>query len=161
MDVASSLAVSNLLDITFLPIALPHLTFESMVSRDPLVGVLFIVALTTSLEPTPYGIMTDNMVCFFYVLIACYCAQCFLFPGLIRFKIVIHAFVDGKSRYVVGIQANNNNRAQTVLDLFLSATAIHGVPSRVRGDHGTENLRVAEWMEENHGLDRGSYIWGR
>ena len=82
-------------------------------------------------------------------------------PGLIRFKIVIHAFVDGKSRLVTAIRASDNNRADTVLALFLSAHTVYGIPSRVRGDHGTENLKVAEWMETNMGLDRGSYIWGR
>ena len=81
--------------------------------------------------------------------------------GLIRWKIVIHAFIDGKTRLVVGIQAHNNNRAATVLTLFLNCISVHGTPSRVRGDHGTENVRVAEWMEENQGRGRGSYIWGR
>lgn len=81
--------------------------------------------------------------------------------GLIRWKIVIHAFIDGKSRLVVGIKASDNNRAETVLELFLGCTSVHGTPSRVRGDHGTENVRVAEWMEENQGQGRGSYIWGR
>ena len=74
---------------------------------------------------------------------------------------MIQAFIDGKTRLVVGIRAHNNNRADTVLQLFLDATLVHGTPSRVRGDHGTENVRVAEWMEENQGGGRGSYIWGR
>ena len=56
---------------------------------------------------------------------------------------MIHAFVDGYSRYVLGIRASNNNRAQTVLQLFEDIAEIHGYPSRVRGDHGTENLLVA------------------
>lgn len=81
--------------------------------------------------------------------------------GLIRWKIVIHAFIDGKTRLVVGIRAHNNNRAESVLNLFLESIQVHGTPSRVRGDHGTENVRVAEWMEENQGGGRGSYIWGR
>lgn len=74
---------------------------------------------------------------------------------------VIHAFIDGYSRFVTGIRVSNNNRAETVLDLFLDAINEHGVPSRVRGDHGTENLDVAAWMEEMRGIERGSYIWGR
>jgi transposase InsO family protein len=81
--------------------------------------------------------------------------------GLIRWRFVIHAFVDGFSRLVTGIQISGNNRAVTVLDLFLGAVAEHGIPSRVCGDHGMENLQVAGWMENNRGLDRGSYIWGR
>ncbi|KAF7349147.1 hypothetical protein MVEN_01437000 [Mycena venus] len=48
--------------------------------------------------------------------------------GLIRFKIVIHAFVDGKSRYVTGIRASDNNRAETVLHVFRVAVARHGLP---------------------------------
>ena len=81
--------------------------------------------------------------------------------GLIRWKIVIHAFIDGKTRLLVGIRAHNNNRARTVLVLFLDCVSVHGTPSRVRGDHGTENVEVAEWMEERRGQGRGSYIWGR
>ena len=80
---------------------------------------------------------------------------------MIQWKIVIHAFIDGKSRLVVGMRAHNNNRADTVLGLFLDAISVHGIPSRVRGDQGMENVRVVEWMEENQGTGRGSYIWGR
>lgn len=83
------------------------------------------------------------------------------YVGLIRWKFVTHCFIDGHARFVTGIRVNTNNRAATVLELFLEAVAKHGVPSRVRGDHGTENIRVAEWMEETRGLNRGSYIWGR
>ncbi|KAK7052904.1 hypothetical protein VNI00_004224 [Paramarasmius palmivorus] len=79
--------------------------------------------------------------------------------GLIRWKIVIHCFIDGKSRMVTAIRVSNNNRASTVEELFHEGTSLHGCPRRVRGDHGTENLRVAEWMEETFGI--GSYIWGR
>ena len=69
--------------------------------------------------------------------------------------------MDGFSRFVTGIRAHDNNRAETVLELFLDLIDVHGIPSRIRGDHGTENVRVAEWMEMHRGLGRGSYIWGR
>ncbi|KAG5349600.1 hypothetical protein C0989_002863 [Termitomyces sp. Mn162] len=81
--------------------------------------------------------------------------------GLIRWKIVIHAFIDGFSRLLLGIRAHNNNRAQTVLQLFEDIAAIFGYPSRIRGDHGTENILVAARMEEVRAAGRGSYIWGR
>lgn len=81
--------------------------------------------------------------------------------GLIRWKIVIHGFIDGYSRLITGLQASNNNLARTVLDLFLSAASTYGVPSRLRGDHGVENLQVAAFMEHINGRGRGSYIWGR
>ncbi|KAJ8693492.1 hypothetical protein PTI98_008480 [Pleurotus ostreatus] len=56
--------------------------------------------------------------------------------GLIRYKIVIHCFIDGFSRFITGLRAHNNNRALTVLELFHDAREMHGDPSRVRGDHG-------------------------
>lgn len=74
---------------------------------------------------------------------------------------MFHGFIDGYSRLLVGLRASNNNRASTVLDVFLGAAERYGVPSRVRGDHGTENLLVAEYMERFRGWYRGSYIWGR
>lgn len=73
----------------------------------------------------------------------------------------MHGFIDGYSRLITGLRASNNNRALTVLDVFLEAAGRHRVPSRLRGDHGTENLRVAEFMEDYRGVRRGSYIWGR
>jgi hypothetical protein len=74
---------------------------------------------------------------------------------------VIHGFIDGYSRFLLGIRAHSNNRASTVLTLFEDITSVYGYPSRTRGDHGTENLLVAGRMEQVRGLDRGSYIWGR
>ncbi len=99
-------------------------------------------------------------------------SKCFCFPSftntssqhqseLIRWKFVIHGFIDGKSRFITGIRCSTNNRADTVLDVFLEAVTNHGLPSRVRGDHGTENVRVAAYMMQERGDHRGSYIWGR
>ena len=79
--------------------------------------------------------------------------------GLIRWHIVIHGFIDGYSRLITALKASNNNRASTVVELFLLAIASHGVPARVRGDHGVENVDVAAWMVQTRGLR--SYIWGR
>ncbi|CAA7270905.1 unnamed protein product [Cyclocybe aegerita] len=74
--------------------------------------------------------------------------------------IVFHAFVDGYLQLVTSICASNNNQAQTVLDLFLAAIHEHGIPSRVHGDTGTENVLVWAYMENLHGPGWGSYIIG-
>lgn len=81
--------------------------------------------------------------------------------GLIRWKIVTHAFVDGHSRYVTALRLSTNNRAETVLDVFLEGATKNGLPSRVWGDHGTENVMVAAFMLQTRGLNRGSYIFGK
>ena len=74
---------------------------------------------------------------------------------------MVHVFVDGYSRLITSLRASNNNRADTVLDIFLDGASQWGLPSRVRGDHGVENLQVAAYMEYYRGERRGSYIWGR
>ncbi|XP_057217742.1 uncharacterized protein LOC130571067 [Triplophysa rosa] len=80
---------------------------------------------------------------------------------LIRWRIVIHGGIDGYSRLIVFLRASDNNRSSTVLDCFLNAVAMHGVPSRVRTDHGGENNAVCVMMNIFRGLKRGSAIRGR
>ena len=63
---------------------------------------------------------------------------------LIRWWIVIHGGIDGYSRRIVYIRASNNNRADTVFNLFLDATRICGWPSRVRSDCGGEMSMLQE-----------------
>ncbi len=123
------------------------------------VDVVSCARSTRSPVPIPSFTMTVNMVRTFF---ACHISHADPHSsGLIRWKFVTHCFVDGHARFVTGIRVHTNNRGETVLMLFLETVRRHGVPSRVRGDHGTENIRVAEWMEATRGLNRGSYIWGR
>lgn len=83
-----------------------------------------------------------------------------MFPsGLIKYGLVVHMFIDGFSRLVTGIGVHNNNKASTVLSLFLRAAGECGLPVRCRGDHGGENVGVAAHMDQERGL--GHYIWGR
>ena len=80
---------------------------------------------------------------------------------LINWKFVIHGAIDGYSQIITYLHCNTNNQARTVLRCFLNAIENYGVPSRVRGDRGGENVDVAKWMLINRGLDRGSYIGGQ
>ncbi|CAC5399386.1 unnamed protein product [Mytilus coruscus] len=80
---------------------------------------------------------------------------------LIRWNIVIHGGIDGYSRLVTFLYASNNNQSTTVYDLFIEATTQHGVPSRIRVDHGGENVDICTFMEGYRGTNRGSAIKGK
>lgn len=81
--------------------------------------------------------------------------------GLIRWKFVTHCFTDGKSRVVPAVRVSTNNLGATVVKVFWEGVGTHGLPSRVRGDHGVENLMLAHLMDDLRGAGRGSYIFGR
>ena len=68
--------------------------------------------------------------------------------------------IDGFSRLVVGLQCRANNSAETALEVFTEAVQKYGMPSRVRGDKGSENRDIARFMIENRGANRGSFIAG-
>ena len=78
-----------------------------------------------------------------------------------RYKFVIHGGIDGFSRLVVYLDVSTNNKSETVLQSFLSATMKYGIPSRVRSDKGIENVHVATFMNMYRGLNRGSIIQGK
>lgn len=61
---------------------------------------------------------------------------------------------------VVFLCAGDNNRMETVLQAFVSATTIYGLPSRIRTDMGGENTEICEFMELIRGENRGSSIKG-
>jgi len=73
---------------------------------------------------------------------------------------VIHGAIDGYSRLITLLCCSTNNRSETVSQLFLNATQTYGWPSRVRTDHGGENVGVWQLMEERRGPNRGSYLAG-
>ncbi|CAL8235713.1 unnamed protein product [Boreogadus saida] len=80
---------------------------------------------------------------------------------LIRWRVVVHGGIDGFSRLILYLTAATNNRAQTVLESFLSAVEQYGIPSRVRSDKGGENILVARFMVTSRGLNNNSHIAGR
>ncbi|KAI0701775.1 hypothetical protein C8Q76DRAFT_825493 [Earliella scabrosa] len=77
-------------------------------------------------------------------------------------RFVNHTFIDGHSRLVTGMRIHTNNRAATVLDLFLETVQRHGLPSRGRRIYGTGKWK-AFFLELEHscGLDadRDDHIW--
>lgn len=77
---------------------------------------------------------------------------------LIKWKLVTHGGIDGFSRLITFLRCSNNNTSETC---FMKATHQFGTPSRVRSDHGTENVGVWRFMEEVRGSGRNSYIAGR
>ena len=80
---------------------------------------------------------------------------------LIHWRFVFHGCIDGFSRVIVYLKCFTNNLANTVLQCFINGTQEYGLPFRVRGDRGVENVDVARFMIHNRGLNRGSFIAGR
>jgi hypothetical protein len=76
---------------------------------------------------------------------------------LIAYKIVIHGCVDGYSRYsltsttniyryAIFLEAAPNNLSRTVFDLFVGSFYQYGLPDKVRGDEGIENVLICKFM---------------
>lgn len=73
---------------------------------------------------------------------------------------MVHGGIDGRSRLITYLNCSTDNRASTVLFHFLKATGLYGLPSRVRSDHGGENVHVALVMNLLQGIERRSHITG-
>lgn len=63
----------------------------------------------------------------------------------------IHGGIDGFSRLITFIAVGDNNRASTVRRHFIGGAQRFGWPSRVRADHGGENLGIRAVMEATRG----------
>jgi len=72
---------------------------------------------------------------------------------------VIHGGIDGFSQLVVFLNLALDNSA-TVFQPFTRACHEIGIPSRVRTDHGLENVDIVTFMVAHRGPNRGSIITG-
>lgn len=79
---------------------------------------------------------------------------------LVKYGIVTMGCIDGFTRYIPYLCAVTNNRSSTALRLFRRGCEQFGLPSRVRGDRGGENVKIADLMIAHRGPHRGSYIAG-
>lgn len=84
---------------------------------------------------------------------------------LISWRLVTHGAVDGYSRLPVYLHCSDNNRAQTVLELFCKAVTQngYGLPARIRCDKGVENYDVVMYMltHPQRGGTRNPVLVGR
>lgn len=94
------------------------------------------------------------------IIVFCHCRHLDGNHKLISWRIVIHGAIDGYSRVVTFLKCVTNNEADTVLSHFLASTVQYRCPLRIRTDHGTENIGVARWMLEHHGLEFRPVITG-
>jgi len=69
---------------------------------------------------------------------------------MIRWRLVVHAGIDGFSRLITYIKCANNNLASTVLQEFLKGISVYGLPYSVRTDCGGENVDIWRYMLSTH-----------
>ena len=78
---------------------------------------------------------------------------------IFSYKIVIHGCIDGFSRKIIYLNCRDNNRAATVFTLFQRGVERHGLPSRMRGDKGSENMDVAKFFLEHPDRAQWAGAW--
>lgn len=74
---------------------------------------------------------------------------------------VMDCVCDGYSRLIIYLVCETSIQAEPVINFFAHAVNSYGLPSRVRSDHGYENLLVAVLMNTIRGMHRGSHITGK
>lgn len=78
---------------------------------------------------------------------------------LIKYGLVVHAAIDGCSRFVVFCNCSSNNYAMTVLRHFVGACdELNVIPGCVRSDQGGENVQVFRFMSMVYGETQECFI---
>ena len=78
------------------------------------------------------------------------------------YGIALHAAIDGYSWRVIYIEANNNNRQETVLNVFKCGIEhINAMPQRIHADKGKENRLICRHVLRINGVNKESFITGR
>jgi hypothetical protein len=72
---------------------------------------------------------------------------------------VLHIQIFLKIRYIFFLKASDNNFARTVYDCFTESISKYGLPLHVRGDRGSENVLVRDFMLSKR--CEGAFISGR
>ncbi|KAF3842610.1 hypothetical protein F7725_024561 [Dissostichus mawsoni] len=80
---------------------------------------------------------------------------------LISYNIVLFGGVERVFEKGNVLRCFDQHRASTAYGFFLEANQRHGVPLRVRGDQGVENVQIVRFMFSVRGTDRGSFISGK
>ena len=70
---------------------------------------------------------------------------------LISLRFIIHGCIDGYSTAIVYLKCCTDNKADTVLKYFENGVQAFGLPLRVQGDQGMENVDVARYKITNRG----------
>ncbi|XP_078786646.1 uncharacterized protein LOC144983622 isoform X2 [Oryzias latipes] len=66
-----------------------------------------------------------------------------------------------QSQPILYLKIADNNCADTHLAFFSDAVNVYGFPLRVRGDHGGENVGIAELMLTVRRTDTNGFIVGK
>ena len=75
---------------------------------------------------------------------------------LIRWNFVAHGCIDGYFRTVVYLQTVT----VYLLSHFQEAILRFHCPLRIRSDYGTENIEVARWLLNHHGVHTKPFLAG-
>ena len=79
---------------------------------------------------------------------------------LIKWRLIIQGCISGFSRLIIYLHYCNNNRSETVRNLFQEKVESLYWPRRVRSDQRMENIGVARLMLDKFGPENVAHLTG-